>query len=56
MLACSLSGHNLIAMVGGAGLGVLERRSFRPPTGRIFAGALLLGAWFLLPISYAMLP
>jgi hypothetical protein len=56
MLACTFTGHNLIAMLGGAVLGALERRSFRPPTCRIFAGTLLLAVWFLLPISYAMLP
>jgi hypothetical protein len=56
MLACTFTGHNLIAMLGGAVLGALERRSFRPPTGRIFAGTLLLAGWFLLPISYATLP
>ena len=51
MLACALTGHNLIAMLGGTALGALEFRSFRPPTGRIFAGALMLAVWFLLPIS-----
>jgi predicted metal-binding membrane protein len=56
MLACALTGHNLVAMLGGTALSALERRSFRPPTGRIFAGALLLAAWFLLSTSYAMLP
>ena len=56
MLACSLTGHNLLAMLGGAGLGALERRSFRPPTRRIVAGALLLAVWFLLPSSSAMHP
>jgi hypothetical protein len=56
MLACILTGHNLMALLGGAALTALERRSFRPPTRRIFAGALLLAVWFLLPISYALLP
>ncbi|HEX8597105.1 MAG TPA: DUF2182 domain-containing protein [Chloroflexia bacterium] len=55
MLACAFTGHSLIAMLGGTLLGVLEFRSFRPPTGYIFAGALVLAAWFLLPISSAWL-
>jgi hypothetical protein len=55
MLACILTGHNLIAILGGAMLGVLERRSFRPPRWRIFLGVLVLAVWFLLPISNAML-
>lgn len=54
MLACSLTGHNLVAMVAGTSLGVLERRSFRPPTFRIAVGTLLLATWFLLPILTAM--
>jgi hypothetical protein len=56
MLACSLTGHNLAAMVGGSALGALERRSFRPPTVRVAAGALLLGLWFLLPVAAAVVP
>jgi hypothetical protein len=55
MLACVLTGHNLLAMLGGTVLGALEYRSFRPPTRAIFAGALLLAGWFLLPVSAALL-
>ncbi len=51
MLACAVTGHNLIAMLGGTVLGALEFRSFRPPTLHIFVGALMLAVWFLLPIS-----
>ncbi len=51
MLACAFTGHNLVAMLGGTLLGALEFRSFRPPTLQIFAGALMLAVWFLLPIS-----
>jgi hypothetical protein len=50
MLACAVTGHNLVAMLGGTLLGALEFRSFRPPTRHIFAGALMLAVWFLLPI------
>jgi hypothetical protein len=55
MLACALTGHNLIAMLGGTVLGVLEYRSFRPPTRSIFVGALMLAVWFVLPTSPALL-
>jgi Predicted metal-binding integral membrane protein (DUF2182) len=51
MLACGLTGHNLIAMLGGTVLGALEFRSFRPPVGRIYIGALMLAGWFLLPLT-----
>jgi hypothetical protein len=50
MLACTFTGHNPIAMLGGTTLGLIERRSFRPPTWRIFAGMILLALWFLLPM------
>jgi hypothetical protein len=56
MLACALTGHNLIAMLGGTVLGALEYRAFRPPTRPIVAGTLLLAAWFLLPLSSALPP
>lgn len=51
MLGCALSGHSLVVMLGGLALGLLERRSFRPPTRRLFAGALLLALWALLPLG-----
>jgi predicted metal-binding membrane protein len=56
MLACTLTGHNIVAMVGGAILGGVERRSFRPATRSVLWGSLLLAAWFLLPISTMRLP
>jgi hypothetical protein len=56
MLACALTGHNLIAMLGGTVLAALEYRAFRPLTGPIVAGTLLLAAWFLLPISSVLPP
>lgn len=56
MLACTLTGHNLVAMLGGGVLGAIERRSFRPPTKLILVGILMLAGWSILPISYAKLP
>ena len=50
MLACAFTSHDPIAMLGGLTLGLIERRSFRPPTWRIFVGMILLALWFLLPI------
>jgi hypothetical protein len=50
MLACAVTGHNLIAMLGGTVIGALEFRSFRPPTSAIVAGTLLLAVLFLLPV------
>ena len=47
MLACTFTGHNLVAMLGAAALVLIERRSFRPPTQEIFVGTLLLAFWFL---------
>ena len=47
MLACAFTGHNLVAMLGAAALGLIERRSFRPPTHPIFVGTLLVAFWFL---------
>lgn len=55
MLACALSGHNLIAMIGTMALAGLERRSFRPPTRHVAAGTVLLAVWFLLPLTSALL-
>lgn len=45
MLACTLTGHSLIAMVGGAAIGALERLSFRPPTRMVALATLGLAAW-----------
>jgi predicted metal-binding membrane protein len=51
MMACAITGHNLVAMLGGTVLGALEFRSFRQPTSLLLAGTLMLAGWFLLPIS-----
>jgi hypothetical protein len=48
MLACTLTGHALVAMVGAALLAALERRSFRRPTRTVLAGTLGLAGFYLL--------
>jgi predicted metal-binding membrane protein len=48
MVACAITGHGLPAMIGGAAIGVLERRAFRP---RIRAAA---AATLLLSVGYAV--
>ncbi len=46
MLACTVTGHALVAMVGGATIGWQERRSFRPPIRRVALLTFALAAWF----------
>ena len=46
MLGCTFTGHSPIAMVGGLGLGIAERCSFRPRTKLVAAGTLLLAGYF----------
>ena len=48
MVACTLTGHSLVAMLGGFALGWLERSTYRPSTRVGAALALALGVWFLL--------
>lgn len=55
MVACTATGHNLLAMVAGTVIAGLERRSFRPPVRTVFWCAVVLAVWFALPISSAML-
>lgn len=45
MIACTLTGHSLIAMLGGAALSALERLSFRPPRRRLALLTLGLSGW-----------
>jgi len=45
MVACTLTGHSLIAMLGGAAVSVLERLSFRPPTRMLMLLTLGLSGW-----------
>jgi len=47
MLACAFTGHQLIAMVGGFAIGVLERTSFRPQRRKGIALTLTLAAFYL---------
>jgi hypothetical protein len=46
MLACAASGHSLLAMLGGAGIALLEQRAFRPRE--------RAAAWATLALSAAM--
>jgi predicted metal-binding membrane protein len=46
MLACALAAHGSVAMLGGSALGILERRTFRHPTGRLVGGTLLIAAYY----------
>lgn len=48
MVACSLAGHHLVAMLGGAALGAIEKRSFRPSIRLIAGGNLVLALVSLL--------
>lgn len=48
MIACGLSGHGVLAMVGALVLGVIEGRSFQSPTRVIAAGAAVLAVIYLL--------
>ncbi len=56
MVACALTAHNPIALLGGTVLGVMEYRAYRPSHGSLFVGTLLLAFWFLMPFNYAALP
>ncbi|MEY4545108.1 MAG: hypothetical protein RL685_1303 [Pseudomonadota bacterium] len=47
MLACTLTGHSFIAMVGGLVLGWLERSTYRPAIRPAAALACALGVWFM---------
>jgi predicted metal-binding membrane protein len=51
MVACALTGHELLAMVGGACLTLVEKRMFRPRPLPIALGAGALAAWTLVVAS-----
>ena len=52
MVACSLTGHAILAMVGGAALTAAEKLSFRPSARRIATETLCLaGAYCVLALS-----
>jgi predicted metal-binding membrane protein len=42
MIACALTGHALLAVIGGLGIGAIERLSFRVPVRAVLAGHLIL--------------
>jgi hypothetical protein len=46
MLACALTGHALVAMIGGMAVGLIERWSFRPRIRAAALGALALAIYF----------
>lgn len=46
MAGCAVSGHGLVAMVGGALLAATERRSFRPRRWLVPAGSAALALWY----------
>lgn len=46
MLACAFTGHGIVAMVGGMILGAVERFSFRPRTGMMTIGTVMLGIYY----------
>lgn len=48
MLACALTGHGAVAMVGGMGLGLAERLPFRPASRWVIFGCLALASYYLL--------
>lgn len=48
MLACTFTGHSLLAMTGGLALGIAERWSFRPRTRVVLGGTLLLAGYYAL--------
>jgi hypothetical protein len=47
MLACTITGHNLVMMAGGTVLALVESRMFRLERRPLVVGALLLAAWTL---------
>jgi predicted metal-binding membrane protein len=49
MLACTLTGHGVVAMLACACLTLVEKRMFRPRPLPIAVGTLGLAAWTILP-------
>jgi hypothetical protein len=47
MLACTITGHNLVVMVAATVLTFYEKQMFRLRRRPLVAGALLLAAWSL---------
>lgn len=48
MLACTVAGHNVVAMLAGATIGAVERFSFRPPHRAIAAAQIVIGAFYII--------
>jgi predicted metal-binding membrane protein len=48
MLACTVAGHNFVAMLAGAAVGAVERFSFRPPRRAIAAAQIVIGAFYII--------
>jgi hypothetical protein len=46
MLACAFSGHGLVAMAGGMGIGIAERWPFRPRTRVMLCGTLAIAGYY----------
>jgi hypothetical protein len=46
MLACTLTGHALVAMLGGLLAGAIERIAFRPARRRVLAVVCCLACWY----------
>ena len=51
MVACGISEHDWVMMIGGAALAVLEKRMFRLNRAPIVVGSLALAAWFLAQVA-----
>ncbi|MGH7136215.1 MAG: DUF2182 domain-containing protein [Pirellulales bacterium] len=51
MVACGISGHDWVMMMGGTALAVCEKRMFRLNRAPIAIGSLTLAAWFLAQIA-----
>lgn len=47
MLACAMSGHGLLAMIGGLAVAKLEHWTFRPPRHAVLAISLALAAYYV---------
>jgi len=51
MMACGISGHDWVVMIGGTAMAVWEKRMFRLNREPIAVGSLLLAAWLLVQVA-----
>jgi predicted metal-binding membrane protein len=51
MVACGISGHDWVMMIGGTVLAVKEKRMFRLNRAPIVVGSIMLAAWFLIQVA-----